>query len=173
MTMQQAADAQKTSDFDYLNSSRVMAHAEVAEDRNNVVVVSYYQYHTPSAVTTMKRFNMKRLNRDAPLRTVEIECASKSEADRLQKKILNYIERIRPTIERATFGYATNSIDVAPKLTQIVVNRNLGSTNARRKGLFNVLNVKDAFESDAKAQRAPTLTATYSSKLGRRTKQWE
>merc|ERR1719242_786172 len=99
MTMQQAADAQKTSDFDYLNSSRVMAHAEVAEDRNHVVVVSYYQYHMPSAVTTMKRFNMKRLNRDAPVVTVEIECANKGEAGKLEKKILNYIERLRPKIE--------------------------------------------------------------------------
>lgn len=176
MTMQQPADSQKTSEFDCLTSSRVLAHAEVTGDRENVVVVSYFQYHTPSAVTTMKRYNMKRLNLDiqsAPLRTVKIECANKGEAGKLEKKILNYIERIGPTIERASLGYASKRVDVTEKMTKMVENRNVGSSRAAIKGMEVVMAQKEAFANDKKEKRAPTLTVTYSSKLGRRTKQWE
>merc|ERR1719233_2392802 len=114
----------------------------------------------------MKRFNMKRVNRDAPRQHVEIECGSKVEADKLVKKVLNYIERIRPSIERASFGYATNAVDVRDKMNELVLERNLSSSRGAKLGLHAVLKQKERFEGDAKRKYAPTLTVTYSSGLG-------
>ena len=163
-------------DFDCLLSSRVVAECKQADKRLNI---SYYQYHTPSAITNLKSYNMKRINRDAATKTVEIECSSDKEADKLQKKITKYIATINPKIIRSLVGYANQRVDCTKRLQEICNDRNLCTmqtekgTDGKGPNTLSKLNVK-ADDNDIKRKYTKTLTVVYENKQGiQRTKMFE
>ena len=170
-----SSEATKTHDgFDCLLSSRVVASVK-AEDE--IIKITYYQYHTPSAITNLKSYNMKRINRNAKTKQVEIVCSSKSEADKLQRKIKKYIDTVNPEVERATLGYATKK-DVTKRLQQMINDRNLCTLQVTSKdGTGNDIghhlgSKKD--ENELKLKYTQTLTVTYKTKQGiSRTKMFE
>merc|ERR1712173_520592 len=79
----------------------------------------------PSAITNLKSYNMRRINRNAPKKVIKIECTDKNEAEKLEKKILKYIAKIAPKIECASIGYATKRMDVTKRMREIVDLRDL------------------------------------------------